>query len=1356
MVIKSLVATKTLSSLVTLAILLTGFQPTYATEPQDSEPITPPESTVTVVPSPRIIGGSNASATDAPWQVALILASKGNDFDGQFCGGSIYSPRWIITAAHCVDNDPRPFNRSDLRILAGSTVLSDTSLSPSLLSVDRVVVHPGWNSDTKENDIALLRLSTPLVLSSTAQPILIPQNRPVPGSTAIITGWGDTTASSSNAVFPRDLKKASVEIGEDSYCGTRYFYYFDDLMVCAFDNPYYDIDTCQADSGGPLAVLVSGRWELHGITSFGRGCAQYSYPGVYAETFHYATWIRQNADIQFAQAPTPTITGNLRRGQVLTANRGSWSESPRLTYQWLQNGQAISGQTSATITLAAAQVGKRISVAVTGTKQGYVDTTRTSAQTAAITGFTQTNPGTQTISGDLLQNSTLTAVRAGWPEDATLSYVWYRGTTAISGARSATYRLTSADIGQRIKVMVTGSRVGYNPLVIESNPTALVRGIFVSPPTPTISGTRVVGSVLTAIPGTWSPTPNSYNYQWLRSGVAITGATTATYRLTPADWNELISVTVTALRTNYRSGSANSDSNPSIILKPFAESPIPTISPTGQPARDQVLTANPGDWSDSANLSYQWFESGIAISGQTSPTITLAADQVGKRISVAVTGTQDGFVTTTRTSAQTAAASGYTQPDPGIQVISGDPNQYTELTALNGDWNGATLSHVWYRGNAVIADASSDTYTLTAADIGFAIKVSVTGTRWGYNPLTVTSQLTSRVRGVFLNPPTPTISGTPAVDSTLAASAGSWNPSANLTYQWLRSGGPITGATTPTYRLTSDDRGHQISVKVIGQRTQYLTTEVTSDQTPAIKIPYELTAAPTVESDGGITVGATLTAYPGTWNPGGSIFTYQWLADGVPIDGATSSTIVLAPELMGKRISIEVTGSQAEYVPTTRVLNLGPVAGLTQTNPGTQTISGDLLQNSTLTAVRSGWPEDATFSYVWYRGNTTISGARSSTYRLTSADIGQTIKVRVTGSRTGYTPLAITSAPTSVVRGIFVSPPTPTISGSRVVGSTLTVQPGTWTPAPTSPLRYQWLRAGVAISGATASTYRLVGADLNQRISVTVTAVRTGYRNGQASSSQSSAIAPGVMTSSTPTITGSMLKSGSLTANPGTWSPAPRFSYQWFRNGATISGATSRTYSLQQADWGKRISVRVTGTVTGYTTVAKTSAARSDWVTARSTYRTFSGYEMYSSCIAWGWESEWPSDWQNIGDTFAPCSYDGWHAPFVRLYSDGNFDGKQTTIHAGKTLPTDTARYRITFTYWTGESGFTFYATNLDVDEFSNVFVFPNTSSAVSSITSSWVSVKDVGELDYIITAPDNLWGSIYISSLTVEVERFQ
>ena len=247
-----------------------------------------------------------------------------------------------------------------------------------------------------------------------------------------------------------------------------------------------------------------------------------------------------------------------------------------------------------------------------------------------------------------------------------------------------------------------------------------------------------------------------------------------------------------------------------------------------------------------------------------------------------------------------------------------------------------------------------------------------------------------------------------------------------------------------------------------------------------------------------------------------------------------------------------------------------------------------------LTAAPGTWaPAPVTLAYQWRRNGVAITGATTSTYLLGASDRTAGITVTVTGTKAGYTTATRTSAATLAVGyGTLTATPVPSITGTAKVGYRLTAVPGTWAPAPVT-LSYQWRRNGVAITGATASTYLLGASDRTARITVTVVGRKTGYTTVVKTSAATLAVATGTLTAApVPRITGTTRVGSRLTAVAGTWGPAPvTLSYQWRRNGVAITGATASTYLLAGADKGARITVAVIGRKTGYTTVARTSAA---------------------------------------------------------------------------------------------------------------------------------------------------------------------
>lgn len=172
----------------------------------------------------------------------------------------------------------------------------------------------------------------------------------------------------------------------------------------------------------------------------------------------------------------------------------------------------------------------------------------------------------------------------------------------------------------------------------------------------------------------------------------------------------------------------------------------------------------------------------------------------------------------------------------------------------------------------------------------------------------------------------------------------------------------------------------------------------------------------------------------------------------------------------------------------------------------------------------------------------------------------------------------------------FTSAPTPTFSGIALIGETFTVATGNWSPMPDS-FTYQWKRDSVPISGATASQYVIAGEDYLKYISVSVTASRTGYvttSRDNASGYNRFLGVPGTLENiPTPEINGIMMVGEYLVASKGVWPEGVTFKYRWLNNSYAIYGATSETYQILSTDKNDRISLELTASKVGYSTVIK-------------------------------------------------------------------------------------------------------------------------------------------------------------------------
>ncbi len=532
----------------------------------------------------------------------------------------------------------------------------------------------------------------------------------------------------------------------------------------------------------------------------------------------------------------------------------------------------------------------------------------------------------------------------------------------------------------------------------------------IEPGTPVITGTPTVGQALTATPGTWAPADTTFEYQWLSDGDTIDGATDDTYQLTGDDYTYDISVVVTGSAPGYDSVAAESDA----VAIGVGTLTVATPTITGDVVIGETLTAVDGGSSPlPISFSYQWFADGAAIPGATDATYEIVVGDVGSQLTVKVTGTKAGYTTADATSLPTAEV-----PlgilTPGAPFFNGTLAVGTTLTAYPGSWapSGASFTYQWRSGGADIPGATGATYTLGAGDEGATIDFVVTATLEGYADLAVASAAQSPVGAGTLTAGSPTITGVPKVGETLTAHPGTWAPSGvTFTYVWKADGIVIAGATGPTYVLDAAELNKSIVVVVTGSLPGYNSADASSPAATTVAAGTIDTLVPSPLIGGTAAIGETLTVDAGTWLPAAVTLSYRWFADGVPISGATGSTLTVKVAQVGTRITVRVTGTKAGYA--TRHATSDPTSQVphgTLTAPIPQ-IAGDPTIGTELTAFTGTWaPSGVALSYQWLSDGEPILGQTGKKYMPAFSAAGHEITVAVTGTKTGYTTATAVSA----------------------------------------------------------------------------------------------------------------------------------------------------------------------------------------------------------------------------------------------------------------------------------------------------------------------------------------------------------
>jgi hypothetical protein len=325
----------------------------------------------------------------------------------------------------------------------------------------------------------------------------------------------------------------------------------------------------------------------------------------------------------------------------------------------------------------------------------------------------------------------------------TYTYSWYRDGVAIGGASARThpkYDVVSADLGKRLTVKVTADRAGYAQGSATSAPSEAVAAgaALVATTPPATTGTLAVGSYIQVSNGAWNPAAQSWSYQWLVDGVAVSGLVANRVQIQSAWAGKSVVARVTAKRTGWTNGTADA----AAVRMPGAairNTVLPVI--TGTPKVGSYVSVSGGSWDPYVSTkTYQWFVDGVLVTGLTANRVQVRSAWAGKKLKARVTATKAGWTTATADSAAVAVAATALQ-NTVRPVISGTTVVGNFITTSKGSWTPSATSWAvaWYVDGVVVPNLNVLRVQVRSAWKGKSVVAKVTASAAG---LTSTSSST--------------------------------------------------------------------------------------------------------------------------------------------------------------------------------------------------------------------------------------------------------------------------------------------------------------------------------------------------------------------------------------------------------------------------------------------------------------------------------------------------------------------------------------------------------------------------------------------------------------------------------------
>ncbi len=983
-----------------------------------------------------------------------------------------------------------------------------------------------------------------------------------------------------------------------------------------------------------------------------------------------------------ANTSLPTLSGEAQEGQVLTVTSGSWSSYLPVSFEyawWRCHADgthcvAIEGADEASYALQADDVGGTVRGAVRAGNgsRAKVVASRPSDVIAQAKPSNESLPSVVSLEGNgAIDGEVLVAEVGSWfGSDLEFAFQWQacdaEGKECEdiegAGAQEETFAIDSDQIASTLRVVVTAT----NEAGSASAGSAVSKAVVAAPPeyasSPGIYGEAYEEGTLEVTKGDWSGSPElTFSYQWQRCNEegeeceAISGANAASYVAVNGDVGSRLRVVVTV---SNEAGSGEAISELSEIIAPaFLPQLAGSVPITeGFPYVGRTLSAEPGEWEghEPIEFSYQWQrcneegEECADIPAATGQTYLTTSGDLGARIRVEVTATNSSGETKEDSEVGEAITAAAPLNESPPAIAEGVHRVGSELESSTGSWAGSgplEFDFAWERCNEEEAECeevpgeTAATYTAIAEDARKTVRSVVTAT----GPLGSESQAAEAVRvlpPVSVNLVAPSVSGSPLVGETLAASSGEWAPEPDeFTYQWQRCSsdgdncGDISGEEGSEYSLSIGDAGATIRAVVdarnIGEEEAPSepseVTEVIGTEAPLNVTAPTLSANPPILSE-------KILANPGLWVGDDPItFHYEWqscwsaeawtcedIGNMTNTFGAHTSAFTSTYDLYHSRFRVEVTaenshGSAVAYSSLSKPAEFEEFKSPPE-NVYPPSLSGHAVVGSTLSIGRGIWSAADELVRGWQRCDaegescSTISAFHGEHYSPSVIDIGHTVRGTLTGLN-GLGEQTVVTEPSEVV--ISATEPenlsAPEISGTPEVGQALFAIDGEWGGSEPINYDYLWKRCDTEGRNCTPiddETYLpwehlLTRADVGATMRLQVTATN-GWGSVSATSRPTKVVPPAPPIANLHTASWYWWRTpefGELyrVPNLGRWESEPEVSYQWQRcdpltgegeemECSDISGATDpEGYVPQAADVGFRLRLEETGTVPGET-----------------------------------------------------------------------------------------------------------------------------------------------------------------------------